>query len=472
MAAEKTIAGVNFPDRKGVSGWLMVIFIAMAWPHASNAIPLYARQTGQDCSACHAGGQYPELTSYGRRFKLTGYTLGARVPVPLAGMAVASLAKVASHVGSAAPATDFPRDGQPEFTTASLFCCGRITDNIGTFIQWTYDVYDHQDDQGHWRGKGHIDQLDLRYANQWVGERGSLIYGLTLNNNPGVSDVWNTFNSSFTPVSTYTPTGNALASTVPFDVPAVPFDQSLGQVSAGVSAYGYWNDRLYAEVGAYRAATGVLSILGESLTEPFSALRGTSAYWRVALSHDWSGQSVMLGAHGLDGSSYYEPRDRSSPAAHWQDLGVDGQYQYLLDPHAVTAMFSYTHEKQRYDDRLWNAANPAVLDVFGNARNSLDYWRLKLTYSYRARYGASLARTTVSGSADALAYPLNGSARPDSRLWIPEAFVQPNQYVRVGLQYRQWDQYQGKTRNYDPEGLIGRNASDNNTWLLYFWVAR
>ncbi len=73
---------------------------------------------------------------------------------------------------------------------------------------------------------------------------------------------------------------------------------------------------------------------------------------------------------------------------------------------------------------------------------------------------------------DTPAYSLNDAARPDSSLWIPEAFIQPNQYVRIGLQYRKWDQYLGMKRNYDPEGLIGRNASDNNTWLLYFWLAR
>jgi len=44
----------------------------------AQALPLFARQTGQNCVACHAGGQYPELTPYGRYFKLTAYTLGKR----------------------------------------------------------------------------------------------------------------------------------------------------------------------------------------------------------------------------------------------------------------------------------------------------------------------------------------------------------------------------------------------------------
>src|SRR5690349_22692140 len=41
---------------------------------SSRAVPAYARQTGQECIACHVS--FPELTPYGRYFKLTGYTIG------------------------------------------------------------------------------------------------------------------------------------------------------------------------------------------------------------------------------------------------------------------------------------------------------------------------------------------------------------------------------------------------------------
>ncbi|MEO6147078.1 MAG: hypothetical protein ABIT70_08515, partial [Sulfuriferula sp.] len=58
---------------------LLLAFIAVK----AHAVPSFARQTGQNCVACHAGGQFPELTPYGRLFKLTGYTLGERA-LPLA----------------------------------------------------------------------------------------------------------------------------------------------------------------------------------------------------------------------------------------------------------------------------------------------------------------------------------------------------------------------------------------------------
>src|SRR5437762_13834822 len=39
------------------------------------ALPLYARQTGQRCAACHTA--FPELTPFGRRFNLGGFTMDA-----------------------------------------------------------------------------------------------------------------------------------------------------------------------------------------------------------------------------------------------------------------------------------------------------------------------------------------------------------------------------------------------------------
>jgi hypothetical protein len=40
----------------------------------AQALPSYARQTGQPCAACHTA--FPELTPFGRRFKIGGYTMG------------------------------------------------------------------------------------------------------------------------------------------------------------------------------------------------------------------------------------------------------------------------------------------------------------------------------------------------------------------------------------------------------------
>ena len=49
--------------------WLSVGFAPPA-----QALPSFARQTGQPCGTCHT--DFPALTPFGRRFKLLGYTTG------------------------------------------------------------------------------------------------------------------------------------------------------------------------------------------------------------------------------------------------------------------------------------------------------------------------------------------------------------------------------------------------------------
>ena len=64
----------------------------LLWTAPSQAVPSYARQTGQECAACHVGSFGPQLTPYGIKFKIGGYTDsdGKDGHVPISGMAVAS----------------------------------------------------------------------------------------------------------------------------------------------------------------------------------------------------------------------------------------------------------------------------------------------------------------------------------------------------------------------------------------------
>src|SRR5215831_4415099 len=94
--------------RRGLRLLLWAAVLA-ASTYTANAIPLFARQTGQNCVACHAGGQFPELTPYGRLFKLTAYTIGQRTTVPLSVMGVASYTKT-QNTTSDTPSVDFPKD--------------------------------------------------------------------------------------------------------------------------------------------------------------------------------------------------------------------------------------------------------------------------------------------------------------------------------------------------------------------------
>src|ERR1035437_2601622 len=150
---------------------LLVFFIALA-PIEAQALPAFARQTGQNCVACHAGGQFPELTPYGRMFKLTGYTIGTR-GVPLSVMGVVNYAKVSNTSKSdnpTGPDGDFEKNGKVLLSSASLFIAGKVTDNIGLFSQITYDNYASPNvaadgsPNGSFSGHSSADNIDLRYA--------------------------------------------------------------------------------------------------------------------------------------------------------------------------------------------------------------------------------------------------------------------------------------------------------------------
>ncbi len=43
-------------------------------PLVAQAVPSFALQTGQPCTSCHIGAFGPQLTAFGRAFKIGGYT--------------------------------------------------------------------------------------------------------------------------------------------------------------------------------------------------------------------------------------------------------------------------------------------------------------------------------------------------------------------------------------------------------------
>src|SRR5579872_107486 len=161
------------------------------------AVPSYARQTGLACQACHT--VFPELTRFGRLFKLNGYqidnlpqvqsitpstdmTLVLNQIPPFSFMFQTSYTRLKTALPDSAVEGATAQNGQILFPQqASLFYAGRIAPNFGSFVQVTYDSAS---------GKFHWDNTELRYAKQVGGVTG-VTYGLTLNNNPTMQDVWN-----------------------------------------------------------------------------------------------------------------------------------------------------------------------------------------------------------------------------------------------------------------------------------------
>jgi hypothetical protein len=450
-----------------------VAILVALWPSESTALPTFNRQTGQNCVACHAGGQYPELTPYGRLFKLTGYTLGERT-LPFSGMAVASDSKVGNTSKSDDPKADFQKNNSLIFATGSVFAAGKITDNIGAFLQVTYDNYASQSDDGKFHGHSGADNMDIRYADRSVDASHDWIWGVSANNNPSISDVWNTASAWMQYVPVPSPTSSRfIDGTTPY--PGL----AAGGNIAGITGYFYWNQMLYVEAGGYRTAKGPASFMSAGVAEgDKTKLRGTNPYWRATLTHEWGPHNFMVGTTGMVADVFDDPLDTSDPNSvhHFRDVGVDGQYQYLLDPHAITVQAAYMRDHHRVPGFL---AGQPVSDINGNdlpdtnATDNTNVFRAKGSYIWQAKYGTSLAFFNQTGTKDSALYDPtrvggNISASPAVRGWTYEVFWTPIQYLRLGVQYTVYDKYNGASHNYDG---FGRNASDNNSLFFYVWGA-
>jgi len=436
------------PGSAGAVGALAFMLLLLAPPPAT-ALPVFARQTGQNCMACHAGGQFPELTPYGRMFKLTGYTIGKRT-IPFALMAVGTYAKVASTKDAAngTPGVTYAKNGQPLFAGGSLFVAGKVTDNIGAFVQATYDNYASQSPDGQWHGHASADNMDFRYADHLIWGTQDLIYGFSLNNNPSVSDPWNTAPAWMQYVP---PASPGAYSFVDANAP-YPGTASDGGV-AGLTAYALWNKSIYGEFGLYRTADKFLSFMVfNTPSGDRTRLDGNNnPYWRLAYTHEWGPNNIMVGTSGMVAHIFDGSTMPSDPHAYQKvsNVGLDAQYQYILDPDAITAQLAYT--KFNVDDSFNGGG--------GNGIDKPEVFRGKLSYVYMARYGGSVAYFNQTDSRD----PTQAT-----RGETFELFWNPIQYIRVGAQYTAYDKYAGASSNYDG---FGRNASDNNTLFLYVWAA-
>ena len=120
-------------------------------PKPVSALPSFARQTGQPCATCHTA--FPELTPYGREFKLRGYTAGgtrcgnvaaedAETQIPIAGMWTSGFTHLQKAIQGARPGVDTTGEGDNDnlqVNQVSAFFGGQIYCNFGAFIQCTYD---------------------------------------------------------------------------------------------------------------------------------------------------------------------------------------------------------------------------------------------------------------------------------------------------------------------------------------------
>jgi len=410
----------------------------------AHALPSFARQTGQDCAACHVGAFGPQLTPYGIRFKLGGYSDsdGKDGHIPLSAMLRGSWTHTSKdQAGGAAP--HYGPNDNATLDEASIFLAGRLADNLGAFVQTTYSGVDRATS---------LDNTDIRYARQLTLGGKDTTIGISLNNNPAIQDPFNTLPAWGFPY--------ASSDLAPTPSAAPLLNGGLAGQVAGLTAYGFWNDSIYAEVGAYNSlSSGTLNWMG--ISDDAGELSHPATYWRLGFFNDMKKQNWSVGLVGLNAS--LQPDRNGGPSNKYNDIGVDASYQFLgTRQHVGTVNARYVHE---YQTR--NASFDAGEAT--NLKGSLNELNFNASYYYDQTWGLTGAYFSTTGSSDPTLYGPSGS--PDSSGYIFQAdwtpfgkessWHAPWANLRLGLQYTMYNKFDGTSSN----------AGDNDTTYLFAWLA-
>jgi hypothetical protein len=486
----------------------------------ARAIPPFARQTGLACEACHT--LPPELTPFGRRFKLGGYTLTTRPPLvndisdnkqntlwltDLPGIAVLAQMNY-SHYDRAPPDTGQPYPAHAQSDTYqfpdqfSLAYAGAVSDKVGAWMQLTYNGQS---------GSVGVDNIDIRYSDHTLDNK--WVWGVTANNYLTFQDVWNGIGSYTIPnFNTVSLATGGVAGTGTNG----PILNALGPgVAAGIGAYVFYDDSLYFELSAYHSAVAGGSspvVDSVSLAANGGAIDRFAPYARIAYEKDWGYHSAEIGASALyvnwipsngyisaqqqlaanaattaaiaagtiqPGQVAYTPAQTFNPGAinRYTDLSVDWQYQYNGQHNIFTFLGHVTHERQQNSDQLVAATfTGATVPIYQNPTDTLTQFLVTGEYYRDRHFGGLVSFTRTTGTFDPLAYGGNGS--PANQYETFELDYIPWLNVKLILQY---DAYQVVANNQSPfnlsnatfpnsPGFTNIRAGNNNTWVLGLWM--
>ena len=441
---------------------LGVAALALLLALPAQAVPMFARETGQPCSACHIGGFGPQLTPFGRQFKLDGYRLDVHKgwDTHLSAMAVESFTHT-QQAQAAPPAPNYGLNNNTELEQASIFYGGKLADHCGMLGQFTY-----QQATGQWGW----DNTDVRYAhNYMLGGKGG-VFGVSINNNPTVSDVFQTAPAWMYPY---------FATDLVPGPPASPAIMgAFAQQVVGATAYTMFDSHWYGEAGFYRTLPSNLL-----QRRPFNAgfngrIVGAAPYARVAYTRNIGAGDIEVGGMFFDARQGQVGTNGNGtvisvagPYNEYKDYGVDASYQYLgTGKNIFTADALYVTEQQTLTGTYSQGGS-------SNLRNTVNSLNLNGSYWYENTYGITLAGFRNNGTADPILYA-NRTGSPLTQGYMVEfninpfgkfnSFDQPWVNLRFGLQYTYYTLFDGAASNFDGAGT---NAHANNTLFAYVWTA-
>jgi hypothetical protein len=292
-----------------------------------------------------------------------------------------------------------------------------------------------------------MDNMDIRYARNVQLGKSTWVYGLTLNNNPTVQDIWNTVPAWRYPYASSGVAPSPLASTL--------IEGGLSGQVAGLGTYGMINNLVYYEASFYRSAPQ------GAINPPDSSSQGTisgvAPYWRLALHHHFSNHYLMIGTFGMSADLF--PSGTTGKKDSYSDIGIDLQYELGL-PSANLSL----HASMIRETRDLSATSDAGgADMSSSGLNS---FRIDGNVYFTRGPGLTLGYFKTTGDRDNALYGTDNGL-PDSSGTIMEISFLPWYNTRFAIQYVMYNKFNGQTSNYDG---TGRSAAQNNTLYCNMWI--
>jgi hypothetical protein len=252
----------------------------------------------------------------------------------------------------------------------------------------------------------------------------------------------------------------------------------------GTGGYVWIDNLLYAEVTAYQSFDpGTLTSLGLDPGDGTPRFEAVAPYWRVGLEKTWNTNSLMIGTFGMiadlqptvgGGVPMGDLLAFPGFTDPFRDIGVDAQYQYIGDVHALTFRLSQIWERQRLNGEFSAGAS-------SNHTDELDSFKVSASYIYNHTISLTGEYFNTSGTSDVLLYTGAGftTGSPNSDGWefdlayLPFSYGGPKIWpwlnARFGIEYTLYNRFDGSVHNIDQ--TPGRSAKDNNTTFVYSWIA-
>jgi hypothetical protein len=384
---------------------LASVIAAVTFASEASALPVFARQTGMECAACHFQ-HFPLLTAFGRAFKTGAFTMigsqakveGTDLSIPV----VVNAAVLTSMGYEKTNATQDPAAGGAKtspggsltgafYTPAtggetSLFLGGRGSDFMGFLTEFTMGG-----------GSGAADSIKTPIFFDMNGTRVGPVFFTT--NGQGASYGFETLNTGANAI-------HSITNTVGFGgqyINAVSAQQWIGTGAAATGAglvvandMGFINVTKFDQVGPGSAN---FAALGSTYLRV--AATGDLAGWDSAIGfQDWSGNSMLTNPGGT--------------VAAFQDTkawAVDGQMQGALGSMPTGFYFSYARAPA-------SDANTGIANAFNSSTTTS-----RSSFNIDAELGVIPDKATV-GAAVRLAnnVDITGAKQKDNALYLTATY--------------------------------------------------